>query len=299
MSTLATRDLTIRFGGHVAVNAVTCAFEPGTLTAIVGPNGAGKTTYFNLISGQLKASAGRVISNGGGWQSENIDPTTPELAELFAAVAKVWREGGGAVAAKTTDRAAGAITAAEVPRPRATPTLTATDPETPSGCEATVTYDGVVLRCSDAAPSALRAINEALRAHERLLDVRRRPVHVEHHALADAIAERERLGPEGGLVVHHRGAEARAGAAREAVPADRALVGAHDLVVGHRRRRVDRGRVPQHPVDVDARRCEILGKANVLLQRFLHLLMIERVGRRINEAAAIGERHAAPFLQHF
>ncbi|MBP7453101.1 MAG: ABC transporter ATP-binding protein [Ottowia sp.] len=57
---LATRDLTIRFGGHVAVNAVTCAFQPGTLTAIVGPNGAGKTTYFNLISGQLKASAGSV-----------------------------------------------------------------------------------------------------------------------------------------------------------------------------------------------------------------------------------------------
>jgi len=61
---LETQDLTIRFGGHVAVNAVTCRFEPGTLTAIVGPNGAGKTTYFNLISGQLKASAGRVLLNG-------------------------------------------------------------------------------------------------------------------------------------------------------------------------------------------------------------------------------------------
>jgi branched-chain amino acid transport system ATP-binding protein len=57
---LETRELTIRFGGHVAVNAVSCAFRPGTLTAIVGPNGAGKTTYFNLISGQLRASAGRV-----------------------------------------------------------------------------------------------------------------------------------------------------------------------------------------------------------------------------------------------
>ncbi len=57
---LETHGLTIRFGGHVAVNAVSCAFRPGTLTAIVGPNGAGKTTYFNLISGQLKASAGRV-----------------------------------------------------------------------------------------------------------------------------------------------------------------------------------------------------------------------------------------------
>ena len=61
---LETRELTIRFGGHVAVNAVSCGFAPGTLTAIVGPNGAGKTTYFNLISGQLKASAGSVHLQG-------------------------------------------------------------------------------------------------------------------------------------------------------------------------------------------------------------------------------------------
>ncbi|HWE21291.1 MAG TPA: ABC transporter ATP-binding protein [Hyphomicrobiaceae bacterium] len=62
--TLETRDLTIRFGGHVAVDAVSCAFERGTLTAIVGPNGAGKTTYFNLISGQLRATAGSVWLDG-------------------------------------------------------------------------------------------------------------------------------------------------------------------------------------------------------------------------------------------
>ena len=62
--TLETRDLTIRFGGHVAVDSVSCAFERGTLTAIVGPNGAGKTTYFNLISGQLKATAGTVWLDG-------------------------------------------------------------------------------------------------------------------------------------------------------------------------------------------------------------------------------------------
>ncbi|MBL8384501.1 MAG: ABC transporter ATP-binding protein [Burkholderiales bacterium] len=61
---LETRDLTIRFGGHVAVDAVSCAFHAGTLTAIVGPNGAGKTTYFNLISGQLAATAGDVLLDG-------------------------------------------------------------------------------------------------------------------------------------------------------------------------------------------------------------------------------------------
>ena len=61
---LETRGLTVRFGGHVAVDHVSCRFEAGTLTAIVGPNGAGKTTYFNLISGQLPASEGSVSLNG-------------------------------------------------------------------------------------------------------------------------------------------------------------------------------------------------------------------------------------------
>jgi len=61
---LETHGLTIRFGGHVAVSAVSCAFRAGTLTAIVGPNGAGKTTYFNLVSGQLRATSGRVSLYG-------------------------------------------------------------------------------------------------------------------------------------------------------------------------------------------------------------------------------------------
>jgi branched-chain amino acid transport system ATP-binding protein len=61
---LETRELTVRFGGHVAVDHVSCRFAAGTLTAIVGPNGAGKTTYFNLISGQLPASEGCVLLAG-------------------------------------------------------------------------------------------------------------------------------------------------------------------------------------------------------------------------------------------
>jgi branched-chain amino acid transport system ATP-binding protein len=63
-ASLATRDLTIRFGGHVAVNAVSAEFHPGTLTVIVGPNGAGKTTFFNLVSGQLPATSGSVHLHG-------------------------------------------------------------------------------------------------------------------------------------------------------------------------------------------------------------------------------------------
>ncbi|GAC1525817.1 ABC transporter ATP-binding protein [Undibacterium sp. Jales W-56] len=61
---LETRALTVNFGGHIAVNQVSCAFSPGTLTAIVGPNGAGKTTYFNLISGQLPITGGQVLLHG-------------------------------------------------------------------------------------------------------------------------------------------------------------------------------------------------------------------------------------------
>jgi branched-chain amino acid transport system ATP-binding protein len=63
-ASLVTRDLTVHFGGHVAVDGVTAEFYPGTLSVIVGPNGAGKTTYFNLVSGQLAASSGSVLVRG-------------------------------------------------------------------------------------------------------------------------------------------------------------------------------------------------------------------------------------------
>jgi len=61
---LETRNLSIHFGGHKAVNDVSCQFHRGTLTTIVGPNGAGKTTWFNLLSGQLRATHGQVLLHG-------------------------------------------------------------------------------------------------------------------------------------------------------------------------------------------------------------------------------------------
>ena len=73
---LETRDLTVRFGGHVAVDTVSCGFHAGELTAIVGPNGAGKTTYFNLISGQIPASDGRVHLNGRDISRETVSART-------------------------------------------------------------------------------------------------------------------------------------------------------------------------------------------------------------------------------
>jgi len=64
MSLLQTEGLTIQFGGHVAVNGVTFSLNPQEFKSIIGPNGAGKTTFFNLISGQLKPTAGSVSFKG-------------------------------------------------------------------------------------------------------------------------------------------------------------------------------------------------------------------------------------------
>jgi branched-chain amino acid transport system ATP-binding protein len=61
---ISTRGLTMRFGGHVAVDDVSMAVPAGALTSVIGPNGAGKTTFFNLLSGQLRPSAGRVFFKG-------------------------------------------------------------------------------------------------------------------------------------------------------------------------------------------------------------------------------------------
>jgi branched-chain amino acid transport system ATP-binding protein len=61
---IETRDLSICFGGHVAVDSLNITVEPFCLKSIIGPNGAGKTTLFNLISGQYKPSSGQILFNG-------------------------------------------------------------------------------------------------------------------------------------------------------------------------------------------------------------------------------------------
>jgi ABC-type branched-subunit amino acid transport system ATPase component len=53
-------DLTIRYGGAVAVSGLSVDAPVGLLTGLIGPNGAGKTTTFNACSGLLKPSEGRV-----------------------------------------------------------------------------------------------------------------------------------------------------------------------------------------------------------------------------------------------
>ena len=61
---LALDGVSIAFGGLRAVQGVSLALQPGTLSALIGPNGAGKTTLFALISGFLVPDAGRVRFDG-------------------------------------------------------------------------------------------------------------------------------------------------------------------------------------------------------------------------------------------
>src|SRR6266545_4584445 len=100
---LATRELTIRFGGHVVVDHISLEVAPGTLKSIIGPNGAGKTTLFNLLGGQYRPSEGRIYFKGDdvtGWsaarrtrqgigrsfQLTNVFPTLTVLENVRLAV---------------------------------------------------------------------------------------------------------------------------------------------------------------------------------------------------------------------
>jgi branched-chain amino acid transport system ATP-binding protein len=61
---LEAQHLRKQFGALVAVQDVSLCVRPGSLHSIIGPNGAGKTTLFNLLSGAIKPTAGRVILRG-------------------------------------------------------------------------------------------------------------------------------------------------------------------------------------------------------------------------------------------
>jgi branched-chain amino acid transport system ATP-binding protein len=61
---LKTSGLTKSFGGLVAVNDISLDIETGSVKAIIGPNGSGKTTYFNLITGALQPTSGKIFFKG-------------------------------------------------------------------------------------------------------------------------------------------------------------------------------------------------------------------------------------------
>jgi len=61
---LQTSDLTMQFGGVVAVNRVNFSMDVGELRCLIGPNGAGKSTFFKCLIGHLTPTVGRITFNG-------------------------------------------------------------------------------------------------------------------------------------------------------------------------------------------------------------------------------------------
>lgn len=61
---LEVSDLTMRFGGLLAVNGVALTIKEGQVVSMIGPNGAGKTTVFNCLTGFYKPTAGKVVFAG-------------------------------------------------------------------------------------------------------------------------------------------------------------------------------------------------------------------------------------------
>jgi len=77
-ATYAASDVTVRFGGLVALNGVSLRIEPGTVHGVIGPNGAGKTTLFNVCCGFVQPQEGSLS-----WRGETLRKLRPHgLAKL-------------------------------------------------------------------------------------------------------------------------------------------------------------------------------------------------------------------------
>ena len=69
---LTARDVTIRFGGVVAVNQMALDVVPGEILGLIGPNGAGKTTFINCLSGTYRPNSGSAM-----WQGDELIGLAP------------------------------------------------------------------------------------------------------------------------------------------------------------------------------------------------------------------------------
>src|SRR5580692_4941675 len=63
-SVLEVRDVSVRFGGLTALDAVSLTVEPRQVLGVIGPNGAGKTTLLNVLCGFIRPDEGQVLLDG-------------------------------------------------------------------------------------------------------------------------------------------------------------------------------------------------------------------------------------------
>jgi len=61
---LDVQEITVRFGGIIALDSVSVSVSPGEIVGFLGPNGAGKSTLFNVIGGFLRSERGRILLRG-------------------------------------------------------------------------------------------------------------------------------------------------------------------------------------------------------------------------------------------
>ncbi|UXN57431.1 ABC transporter ATP-binding protein [Phyllobacterium zundukense] len=81
---LATRGLTVRFGGLLALNDLNISISRGDVIGLIGPNGSGKTTFFNTISGLVRSSSGSITFEGSDTTKVKVDQLASRgLARTF------------------------------------------------------------------------------------------------------------------------------------------------------------------------------------------------------------------------
>jgi len=85
MTLLRVENVSKHFGSLVAVDQVSMTVEPGELRAVIGPNGAGKTTFFNLISGFLTQTSGRIV-----FENKDIS-AVPPAERVWQGIARTFQ----------------------------------------------------------------------------------------------------------------------------------------------------------------------------------------------------------------